>query len=57
MAVTIDKVGGSSNTKHAEIFGKLSERPLTANTNDMFIALDTGDVYYWDGSWKVFGEQ
>ena len=57
MAVTIDKVGGSSESKHAEIFGKSTDiKPTDANINDMFIELDTGDAYFWDGlSWQVIG--
>ena len=57
MAITIDKVGGSSESKHAEIFGKSTDpKPTDANVNDMFIELDTGDAYYWDGlSWQVIG--
>ena len=57
MAITIDKVGGSSESKHAEIFGKSTDtKPTDANINDMFIELDTGDAYYWDGlSWQVIG--
>lgn len=57
MAITIDKVGGSSESKHAEIFGKSTDsKPTNANINDMFIELDTGDTYYWDGlSWQVIG--
>ena len=57
MAITIDKVGGSSESKHAEIFGKSTDsKPTNANINDMFIELDTGDTYYWDGlSWQVVG--
>lgn len=57
MAITIDKVGGSSESKHAEIFGKSTDtKPTNANINDVFIELDTGDAYYWDGlSWQVIG--
>ena len=57
MAITINKVGGSSESKHAEIFGKSTDtKPTNANINDMFIELDTGDAYYWDGlSWQVIG--
>ena len=57
MAVTIDKVGGSSESKHAEIFGYSTDiKPTDANINDMFIELDTGDAYFWDGlSWQVIG--
>ena len=57
MAITIDKVGGSSESKHAEIFGKSTDsKPTDANINDMFIELDTGDAYYWDGSdWQIVG--
>lgn len=57
MAITIDKVGGSSESKHAEIFGKSTDsKPTDANINDMFIELDTGDAYYWDGSsWQLIG--
>ncbi len=57
MAITIDKVGGSSESKHAELFGKSTDtKPTNANINDMFIELDTGDAYYWDGlSWQVIG--
>lgn len=57
MAITIDKVGGSSESKHAETFGKSTDsKPTNANINDMFIELDTGDAYYWDGlSWQLIG--
>ena len=57
MAVTIDKVGGSSESKHAEIFGYSTDtKPTDANVNDMFIELDTAEGYYWDGSqWQVMG--
>lgn len=57
MAYTIDKVGGSSESKHAEILGKSTDtKPTNANINDMFIELDTGDAYYWDGlTWQVIG--
>ena len=57
MATTIDKVGGSSESKHAEILGKSTDtKPTDANINDMFIELDTGEAYYWDGlSWQVIG--
>lgn len=57
MAVTIDKVGGSSESKHAEIFGKSTDtKPTDANVNDLFIELDTGDAYYWDGlTWQIVG--
>lgn len=57
MAVTIDKVGGSSESKHAELFGYSTDtKPTNVNVNDMFIELDTGDAYFWDGSlWQVIG--
>lgn len=57
MAITIDKVGGNTESKHAEILGKSTDtKPTDANINDMFIELDTGDAYYWDGlSWQVIG--
>lgn len=57
MAVTIDKVGGSSESKHAEIFGKSTDiKPTDVNVNDIFIELDTGNAYFWDGSaWQIVG--
>jgi len=57
MAITIDKVGGNTESKHAEIFGKSTDtKPTDANINDMFIELDTGEGYFWDGSaWQVIG--
>ena len=57
MAITIDKVGGSSESKHAEILGKSTDvKPTNVDVNDMFIELDTGDAYFWDGSaWQVIG--
>lgn len=62
MAYTIDKVGGSSESKHAEILGKSTDiKPTNIDNpklkvNDMFIELDTGDAYFWDGSaWQVVG--
>ena len=57
MAITIDKVGGSSESKHAEIIGLSTDtKPTNANINDVFVEFDTGDAYYWDGSaWQVIG--
>lgn len=57
MAYTIDKVGGEDRSKHAEILGKSTDtKPTDVDINDMFIELDTGDAYYWDGlSWQVIG--
>ena len=57
MAITIDKVGGSSESKHAEIFGKSTDiKPTNANINDIFVELDTGDAYFWDGLvWQQIG--
>ena len=57
MAYTIDKVGGITESKHAEIFGKSTDtKPTDVNLNDLFIELDTGDAYYWDGlSWQIVG--
>lgn len=57
MAITIDKVGGSSESKHAEILGKSTDtKPTDVKINDMFIELDTGDAYFWDGStWVEIG--
>ena len=55
--ITIDKVGGSSESKHAELFGKSTDiKPTDADVNDVFIELDTGDGYYWDGfAWQQIG--
>lgn len=57
MAITIDKVGGSSESKHAEILGKSTDiKPTNANINDIFVELDTGDAYFWDGLvWQQIG--
>jgi len=57
MAYTIDKVGGSSEAKHAEIFGVSSDnKPTDVALNDLFIELDTGDAYFWNGSaWQQIG--
>lgn len=57
MAYTIDKVGGETTSKHAEIFStSTDEKPTDVNVNDLFIELDTGDAYYWDGSaWQIVG--
>ena len=57
MAYTIDKVGGSSESKHAEILGKSTDiKPTNANINDIFVELDTGDAYFWDGLvWQQIG--
>ena len=57
MAVTIDKVGGSSESKHAEIFGKSTDtKPTNVDLNDLFIELDTGSAYAWNGStWVEIG--
>ena len=58
MAVTIDKIGGNSESKHAEIFGLSTDtKPIKSiDINDLFIELDTGDAYYWDGlAWQVVG--
>ena len=57
MAVTIDKVGGSSESKHAEIFGYSTDtKPTNVDLNDLFIELDTGSAYAWNGSvWVEIG--
>lgn len=57
MAYTIDKVGGDDKSKHTEILGKSTDtKPTDVDIYDMFIELDTGDAYYWDGlSWQVIG--
>ena len=57
MAYTIDKVGGSFESKHAEILGlSLDTKPTDVQVNDMFIELDTGDAYFWNGdSWQQIG--
>lgn len=57
MAYTIDKVGGSSGPKHAEIFGVSSDiKPTDVQLNDLFIELDTGNAYFWNGSaWQQIG--
>ena len=60
--ITIDKVGGGEVSKHAEIFGtSQSVKPTNLDNpklkvNDLFIELDTGDAYYWDGeNWQIVG--
>ena len=57
MAVTIDKVGGSSESKHAEILGYSTDtKPTDVDLNDFFIELDTGRAYAWNGSaWVEIG--
>ena len=57
MAYTIDKVGGSSESKHAEIFGYSTDtKPTNVDLNDLFIELDTGSAYAWNGStWVEIG--
>ena len=57
MAYTIDKVGGSSDSKHAEILGYSTDtKPTDVDLNDLFIELDTGSAYAWNGSaWQVIG--
>lgn len=57
MAITIDKVGGSSNSKHAEILGYSTDtKPTDVDLNDLFIELDTGSAYAWNGSaWVEIG--
>jgi hypothetical protein len=57
MAYTIDKVGGSSESKHAEILGYSTDtKPTDVELNDLFIELDTGDAYAWNGlAWVEIG--
>ena len=57
MAYTIDKVGGSSESKHAEILGYSTDiKPTDVDLNDIFVELDTGDAYAWNGStWVQIG--
>lgn len=57
MAYTIDKVGGISNSKHAEILGYSTDtKPTDVDLNDLFIELDTGSAYAWNGSvWVEIG--
>lgn len=57
MGITIDKVGGSSESKHAELFGKSTDtKPTDANLNDIYVELDTGDAYFFDDGWHIIGE-
>ena len=60
VATTIDKVGGSVESKHAEILGKSTKtKPTDANVNDIYVECDTGDAYYFDGdthTWQPFGD-
>lgn len=56
----IDKVGGSSDSKHAEIFGISTEtKPVDDVKNyDLFMEFDTGDAYYfYNGAWNLMGEE
>lgn len=57
MAYTIDKVGGSSESKHAEIFGYSTDtKPTDVDLNDIFVEFDTGDAYAWNGlEWILIG--
>jgi hypothetical protein len=57
MAYTIDKVGGSSESKHAEIFGYSTDtKPTDVELNDIFVELDTGSAYAWNGvAWVEIG--
>lgn len=57
--MTIDKVGGSEASKHAEIWGDSTQsKPIGDGImeNDLFIERNTGNVFYYDnGEWKPFG--
>lgn len=56
----IDKVGGSSDSKHAEFFGISTEtKPVDDVGNyDLFIEFNTGDIYYfYNGAWNLMGEE
>ena len=58
--MTIDKVGGSDISKHAEIWGKSTRtKPIDngINENDLYIELDTGNVFYYDNDngWQPCG--
>lgn len=57
MGITIDKVGGITESKHAEILGSSTDiKPMDVNLNDIFVELDTGDAYYFDGlQWVIIG--
>ena len=57
MGITIDKVGGSSESKPAELFGKSTDtKPTDANLNDIYVELDTGDAYFFNGfQWELIG--
>lgn len=60
MEYTIDKVGGSFESKHAELFGRSTSTKPTLNVKeyDIFVEFDTGDAYYFDGvEWKILGEE
>lgn len=56
--MTIDKVGGSEVSKHAEIWGNSTEtKPIGdgIDKNDLYIELDTGNVFYYNNGWQPFG--
>lgn len=57
--LTIDKIGGMLSSKHAEFFGtSKDDKPLKAKNNDLFIELDTLDIYYFNnGSWELGGKE
>lgn len=57
MAYTIDKVGGLTESKHAEILGYSTDtKPTDVNINDIFVELDTGTAYSWNGfAWVEIG--
>lgn len=57
--VTIDKVGGSNQSKHTEIFGKSTDVKPTTNIDngDVFMEMDTGVVWFFDGDTNTWISQ
>lgn len=44
------------DTQYVELVGtSLDNKPTNVGANSLFTELDTGDTYYFDGTWKKIG--
>lgn len=55
--ITNASITAAFDSKHVELMGlSTDEKPTDVSVNSLFIELNTGDIYYFDGSaWAKVG--